>query len=139
MSFTKINDNHKYLPHILYVDDEQDNLDVFELSFENDFIVHTTKSANKALKLLESKNINIILSDLNMPEMLGSAFLKKVFENNPETIRILTSTDLLDISKINAVHGECIHAFVPKPWHLNQLKTVLKNAFENSQLSFQAA
>ena len=60
------------------------------------FIVHTASNGIEALKILESKQFDLIISDIEMPEMNGWEFMEKVksinqFKNIPSIA--LTSLD----------------------------------------------
>jgi len=65
---------------ILYVDDESALLELGKLFLEQSgqFSVDTIISAPDALSLLNSKTYDAIISDYQMPEMDGIAFLKRV-------------------------------------------------------------
>ncbi|MGW8317311.1 MAG: response regulator, partial [Bacteroidales bacterium] len=60
------------LPKVLYVDDEQINLDLLRLTFLNEFNIITALSAHEGLEMLEQQpDIHVIISDLRMPVMDG--------------------------------------------------------------------
>ena len=91
---------------ILFVDDEPEILTALtRLLRSTDTIVHTASSAEKGLQMLEQLDIDIVISDKNMPGMNGLEFLQKVAEKWPETVRIMLTayTELNDvISSINS-------------------------------------
>ncbi|MDD5187102.1 MAG: PAS domain S-box protein [Methanoregula sp.] len=63
---------------VLYVDDESTLLEIGKLFLENQrqFIVDTCTSATEALERLNPIQYDVIVSDYQMPEMDGIAFLK---------------------------------------------------------------
>jgi PAS domain S-box-containing protein len=65
---------------VLYVDDEEALLEIGKLFLEQggQFSVETITAATEALRLLEEREFDAIISDYQMPEMDGIAFLKKV-------------------------------------------------------------
>ncbi len=68
---------------VLYVDDEDINLMLFQLTFRKHFTVKTAISGLEALhRLKEDMNIKLIISDMKMPEMDGISFINKVKEIN---------------------------------------------------------
>src|SRR5210317_639446 len=75
---------------ILYVDDEQNNLDAFKASFRRDFKISLAISAEEGLKILNDyPEIPIIISDQRMPKITGSEFFEEVSQQFPDSLRIL--------------------------------------------------
>ncbi|MCX6690824.1 MAG: PAS domain S-box protein, partial [Methanoregula sp.] len=72
---------------VLYVDDEQYLLDLGKVFLERsgNFIVTTSTGAPEALRLLELKGFDAIVSDYQMPEMDGIEFLKVVRSRGDKT------------------------------------------------------
>ena len=56
---------------LLYVDDEENNLTVFESAFEDDYEVYTATSAREAIKILKAHRIDLVITDQRMPQMTG--------------------------------------------------------------------
>ncbi len=65
---------------VLYVDDEASLLDIAKTYLERtgDFSVETATSAPEAIALLQERAFDAIISDYQMPEMDGIAFLQQV-------------------------------------------------------------
>ena len=78
---------------ILIVDDEQDYCDVMRMILTREgYRVLTCNSGHTALRLLKEKQIDLVLSDLLMPEMDGGELLRKIKENNdPVEVIIMTA------------------------------------------------
>ena len=76
---------------VLYVDDEPALLEVSKLFLEQSgkFSVDTITSAQAALNLLNIRSFDVIISDYQMPEMDGIAFLKIIRTTYPELPFIL--------------------------------------------------
>lgn len=77
---------------VLYVDDEPDfaELTATYLERENDRIAAVTAtSASTGLSLLEAEDIDCVISDYDMPEMNGVAFLEALRPDYPELPFIL--------------------------------------------------
>ncbi|NIV36345.1 MAG: response regulator, partial [Anaerolineae bacterium] len=81
-------------PHILVVDDEPEVAHyVGEFLEQEGFKVTTTTGARKALTLLERTKVDLIISDLSMPQMGGKQFWQRVRESKPDLARrIIFST-----------------------------------------------
>ena len=57
---------------ILYVDDEDVNLMLFELNFKKKFNVLTALNGEKGLEILkDNNNVEVVISDMKMPGMNG--------------------------------------------------------------------
>jgi two-component system sensor histidine kinase/response regulator len=56
---------------ILYVDDEADNIVVFEAAFEDEFTIYSATSGAEALELCERVAFPVVVSDQRMPKMTG--------------------------------------------------------------------
>jgi PAS domain S-box-containing protein len=69
---------------VLYVDDEEVLLDITKMYLERtgEISVDTTTSALLALKKISQANYDVIVSDYQMPDMDGIAFLKKLRSDN---------------------------------------------------------
>ncbi|MED5475568.1 MAG: sigma-54 dependent transcriptional regulator [Candidatus Neomarinimicrobiota bacterium] len=82
-----------------------------------------------ALKILENKKIDLIISDLKMPEIDGLQLLSKVKEKHQDTGLLLMSAygtveDAVQAMKIGAFD------FVTKPFSITEIETRVKRFFE---------
>jgi response regulator RpfG family c-di-GMP phosphodiesterase len=122
MSGNKIN--------ILYVDDEENNLLSFKANFRFKYNVNIAISAEDAMKILETKPVEIIITDQRMPNITGIEFLEKVIEIHPDPIRILL-TGYADMNAvIDAVNKGKIYHYLSKPWNEEELDLTISRAFE---------
>ena len=112
---------------ILYVDDEVLNLELFKALFYTDYDVLISESPIEALKLLDEKKVDLILTDQKMPEMTGVEFLIEVFKKLPNEppYRILT-TGYAEPERINeAFDNYMLMKSIPKPWDIGVLKRTI--------------
>jgi response regulator RpfG family c-di-GMP phosphodiesterase len=115
---------------ILYVDDEENNLISFKATFRLKYNVTIATSADAAMKILETKSAEIIITDQRMPNMTGIEFLEKIIEKYPDPIRILL-TGYSDMSAvIDAVNKGKIFHYLNKPWDEKELDETIKKAYE---------
>lgn len=115
---------------VLYIDDEINNLVAFKANFRKLYDVHTAESAAEGRKILESIEIEIILTDQRMPEMTGVEFLESIIPDFPNPILILLTgyTDMQAL--IDAVNKGQIYRYINKPWDEEELKMFINQAFE---------
>lgn len=115
---------------ILYVDDDEANLEVLRAACEDDFDVVTVDSGAEALARLEREEFAVLLADQRMPQMTGVEVLERACAIAPETIRILITaySDLTDaIAAINRGH---VRRYIRKPWDPDELTATLRDAVE---------
>ena len=122
---------------VLYVDDEENNLNSFKAAYRRDWNVHLANSPNQGRKILDEVRIEVIITDQRMPGETGVQFLESVLPLYPDPIRILL-TGYADIQAvIDAVNKGQIYHYVSKPWNENQLRSLVFNAAEIYRLREQ--
>lgn len=88
--------------------------------------VHEAANGIEALRMLEAHRIDVLFTDINMPEMTGTELLREVAKH-PEwsrIIRVIVSTDgsaarREEVASLNA------HAYVEKPFRPEVMRDVL--------------
>ncbi|GAB4254131.1 MAG: response regulator [Methylomicrobium sp.] len=118
-------------PVLLIVDDETNILKSLTRLFRaSGYVIHTAENGVKGLEILGQLPVDLILSDMRMPQMDGAEFLAKAAAQWPETMRILL-TGYSDIeSTIAAVNQGKIYGYCSKPWEDNDLKLLVQHALE---------
>jgi len=116
---------------ILLVDDEQAVLRAFSRCFLfSDYPVYLADSGEKALEILESEDINLIISDIRMPGMDGYTLLKKVKKDFPHVIRIILSGYADENILVKAFQKNLAKMYLLKPWNNNELQRIINNIFD---------
>jgi response regulator RpfG family c-di-GMP phosphodiesterase len=116
--------------HILYIDDEPNNLIAFKASFRRNYNVFTAESAEEGRKILENNDIQVILSDQRMPKMTGIEFFESILHTFPNPIRILI-TGYTDINAvIDAINRGQVYKYLTKPWNETDVKIFIEKAYE---------
>ncbi len=107
---------------VLYVDDEQINLLLFEANLKDKFEIITAESGNDALKvIIENKNIDVVISDMKMPFMNGVEFIKKAKLELPNAqYYILTGYGMTDEIKDALDSGLILKKF-DKPFNIIEI------------------
>lgn len=115
---------------ILYVDDEQNNLISFKATFRIKYDIYTAISAADAIRILDEKEIHIIITDQRMPGMTGVEFLESILEKHSSQMRILL-TGYADINAvIDAINKGKIFHYLSKPWNEEELDMTIQRAYE---------
>jgi len=120
---------------ILCVDDEANILSALKRLFRPiGYQVLTALSGAEGLKVLEEKGIDLVISDMRMPEMDGAEFLERVATKWPGVLRILLTGHAEISSTIEAINKGRIYRYVSKPWEEVDLKLTIRSALEQRYL-----
>ncbi|MCX7165411.1 MAG: response regulator [Rhodocyclales bacterium] len=120
---------------LLLVDDEANILSSLRrLLRPAGYRIHTAESGQAGLEILEREPVDLVVSDMRMPEMNGAQFLEQVRKRWPATMRILL-TGYADVSStIDAINRGEIYRYISKPWDDTQLTLTIRDALESSRL-----
>ena len=115
---------------ILYIDDEENNLQAFKAAFRRMYEIYTAISAADGLKILQSVNIHIVIADQKMPNITGVEFFQSIAETFPYPIRILL-TGYSDIDALaDAINHGDVYRYIQKPWSDTELHNSINNGYE---------
>ncbi len=108
---------------ILYVDDEEINLRIFQMSFGKRFDVVIANSGEEGIQTMnENEKIVAVISDMRMPKMNGIEFIKLAKEAFPDKIYyILSAFDLTD-EIAEAINSNLILKYFRKPFNINEIE-----------------
>ena len=127
-------------PTLLFVDDEASILASLRRLFRpHGYRILTAGSGAEGLNVLAQEAVDLVISDMRMPEMDGAHFLEKVRERCPSTVRILL-TGYADIaSTIAAINRGEIYRYIAKPWDDNEIVLTVRDALERQRLEQENA
>lgn len=127
---------HGTPPVVLLVDDEPSILSALRrLLRPEGYQILLANGGQEGLELLADEPVDLVISDMRMPEMDGASFLEQVRERWPDVGRILL-TGYADISStVAAINRSEIHRYVAKPWDDRELLLVVEDALERQRLS----
>lgn len=122
---------------LMIVDDDRKILDSCRRIFVKErYRCMTFTSPTRALSQLSRLNPAVVLSDQYMHQMFGTVFLKRVKERLPESVGVIMTGHTDIDAVVSAITKGDIFTFIKKPWKDQELKSVIKQAFENySKLS----
>lgn len=120
---------------LLLVDDEVNILASLRRLFRPlGFTIHTAESGAAGLEILEKEPVDLVISDMRMPQMDGAQFLEQVARRWPAVVRILL-TGYADLtSTISAINKGQIYGYFSKPWEDNEIRLAVQHALEQKQL-----
>ena len=122
---------------LLIVDDEEDNLALLYRTLRSKYEVVKAKSAIEALEILKTETFDCILSDHKMPIMDGVEFLKRVYDIQPNTMRLLV-TAYSDVKiLIDAINYAKIYRYIKKPYNPEELLMIVESALETYRLKME--
>jgi response regulator RpfG family c-di-GMP phosphodiesterase len=123
---------------LLFVDDEANILSALKRLFRPlGYRIFTAESGAAGLEVFEQNPIDLVISDMRMPEMNGAEFLEKVRAKWPDAVRILL-TGYADVtSTIAAINKGEIYRYIAKPWDDNDIVLTVKHALERKNLELE--
>jgi len=116
--------------HILYLEDEQQILDMFAVNFRRKFNVHVTTDYSEAIQILQENEVKVVLSDQRMPDITGIEFIKQINKDFPDIICILISGYADKSVLFKSVNEVDVFQFMEKPVDFNELSHTIKKAIE---------
>ena len=124
--------NYDETIRILCVDDEGNVLKSLKRVFlDDDYEILTASSGEEGIEILKNKQpVQVVISDYRMPGMDGVEFLRTVYDNWPDTVRIVLSGYADTGSVVEAINEGQIYKFIPKPWNDDDLRVTVTNALE---------
>lgn len=122
--------------NILFVDDENNILKSLKRALiDENYNCFFADSAKAGLEIINNTNIDIVVSDMRMPEIDGLAFLKQVEKRFPDIVKIILSGQADMHKLIEVINTVNIFNFILKPWDIDEtLKPMLNKAIQQSRL-----
>ena len=124
-----------YPATLLFIDDEANILSSLKRLFRSfGYNILTAESGTEALTLLENKTVDLVISDMRMPQMTGAEVLEQIRSKWPDVVRILL-TGYSDLSStIAAINRGEIYRYISKPWDDNEIVLLVRDALERKNL-----
>ncbi|HUL16424.1 MAG TPA: sigma-54 dependent transcriptional regulator [Terriglobales bacterium] len=120
--------------NLLVVDDEQTTRDLcVAVAQQSGLKVATVATAEDALEVLEQSAVDIMLTDLKLPETSGLELLRKAHDMHPEVaVVVLTQYGTID-SAVEATRMGAMD-YVTKPFRVEELRTRLERVMHAVEL-----
>jgi len=120
---------------LLIVDDHASILSLLDNILSDKYTIHKARSGKKALEVLEEERIDLVVSDVIMPDMDGLTLCKKIKENiQTSHIPVILLTAKGEIE--NRIEGLQVGAdsYIPKPFHPEHLFIRVEKLIERMEL-----
>lgn len=115
---------------ILIVDDEAQILKALSRTFlETDYELITEENSMNVLTLLESAEIDMVISDMRMPQLDGYKLLSMIKEKHPKIIRVILSGYADEKPMFQALLHNIANLYVFKPWINDEFTQNINNLF----------
>ena len=123
---------------LLFVDDEAGILSSLRRLFRpHGYRILIAESGAAGLAELEKTPVDLVISDMRMPEMDGATFLKSVRQRWPDTVRILL-TGYADVtSTVAAINEGEIYRYISKPWDDEEIVSTVRDALARQRLELE--
>ena len=119
---------------LLIVDDETSMCEFLEIILQkNGYQVSSRQSARAAIKDLETGTFDLVISDINMPEMSGLELLQLIKEKSPSTEVIMITAYASTDTAIQAMKRGA-YDYIIKPFNNDEILLTIEKALKNSQL-----
>ncbi|MCC2677978.1 MAG: regulator protein pilR [Pseudobdellovibrio sp.] len=119
---------------ILVVDDEDSIREFLEIMLKKEnYEVTTAEDGLKAKEILAKKSFDMVISDMQMPNMTGIELLKHVKESYPDIVFMIitafgTTESAVDAMKMGA------YDYVTKPFKIDEVRLNIANALRSKNL-----
>ena len=122
------------MSNLLIVDDEQSYRQLLTLVFEgNGHTIRTAMNGREAIELLKAEPAEVIITDVRMPDMDGIELLRAAREFLPDVgVVLMTAFATVDTAREAFKLGA--DDFIQKPFDVEELKVIVKKAFERQAL-----
>lgn len=119
---------------ILVVDDEESIREFLEIMLKKEnYEVTTAEDGLRAKEILSKKTFDMVISDMQMPNMTGIELLKHVKETYPDMVFMIitafgTTESAVDAMKMGA------YDYVTKPFKIDEVRLNIANALRSKNL-----
>ena len=120
---------------ILIVDDERSMRDFLEIAFRRaGYDVQTAEDVDAAMLCIEADDVDVVISDMQMPGKSGLDLLRSVKAISPDTAMVMITAYASTDSAIDAMK-EGASDYVTKPFKVDELEVVVERALEKKLLA----
>jgi two-component system response regulator PilR (NtrC family) len=121
-------------PRVLVADDERSMRELLAIVLRREgYDVVVAESGQQAIDALERQPIDMVISDLRMPDMSGVDVLRAAKQVDPEMVAIVVTAFASTETAVEALRlGAC--DYLTKPFDVDELKILVRHTLERRQL-----
>lgn len=124
-------------PRILVVDDEESIREFLDIMLRKEgYEVTCVEDGAKAQEMLKKKSVDMIISDLQMPNVTGIELLKHVKDNYPEILFMLITAFGTTESAVEAMKMGA-YDYITKPFKIDEVRINIANALRSRNLEVE--
>jgi len=124
-------------PRVLVVDDEPMITDLFKVSLEEEgYFIEGVNSAKEAVDRFMFGNFNVVITDVNMPDMDGVTLLDKLKTIKPE-VAVIVITGFPSVNTAIETMRLGAYDYITKPIDPDVVINVINRAWDKQSLEFQ--
>lgn len=122
---------------VLVVDDEESIREFLEIMLRKEgYEVTCAEDGQKALDIIKKKSFDLVISDLQMPNMTGIELLKHVKDQYPDILFMMitafgTTETAVEAMKLGA------YDYITKPFKIDEVRIIIANALRSKNLEVE--
>ena len=118
-------------PQIVFVDDDVNILNAVQRLFKHQpYHCVVFDRGAKAITYLKDHPVQVVVTDLRMPEMDGLELLQRVEHSHPDIIRVVLSAYSDRESLLDSINNGRIYRYILKPWDAIELISVIRQSVD---------
>jgi two-component system response regulator PilR (NtrC family) len=122
------------VPRVLVVDDERSMRELLEIVLRREgYDVLTADNGRAALSTLEHQPVDLLISDIKMPDMSGVDVLRAARGMDPDMLAIMITAFASTETAVEALRLGA-HDYISKPFKVDELKLRVRKALERVRL-----
>ena len=124
-------------PRILVVDDEESIREFLDIMLRKEgYDVTCVEDGQKAIDILAKKSFDMVISDLQMPNVTGMELLAHVKQNYPDLMFMMITAFGTTETAVEAMK-QGAYDYVTKPFKLDEVRINISNALRSRTLEFE--
>jgi len=124
---------------VLLVDDDPSILSALcRVLHKEPYDILTSASAAEALEILNTRRVDVIVSDEEMPGMHGTVFLHRLRDKYPDTVRFMLTGKATVQTAVDAINSGGIARFFIKPCDGAEIAVAIRQGLQQRELLIYA-